>query len=188
MTGITYSLTPKDIANYRLAVRDRINLVPGTGLLSKDWVRAIALLGVSLVVVLLVDALLHAVTGERLSLVAFVAGLLTGAALVIAMLWVNHFDQEKKLVRPDGPTFSEHSVSVTTSGLSVSAPHMSVHYVWPIIQAVSFERDLVVLWLEPSVVIPQRAFANVDARDAFVAAVEARRKEASLPRAGSFSQ
>jgi len=55
---------------------------------------------------------------------------------------------------------------------------------------VSFERDLVVLWLEPSVgvVIPQRAFANVDARDAFVAAVEARRKEASLPRAGSFSQ
>ena len=186
---VTFRLIPDDLTNYRYAVRDRLARIPGQGLWSQHWARAGVIFLSSLVLFLVLDSVVPRITGARLSMVELVIGFVIGIAVLLGMFWLNHFDQAKKLVRPDGPTLSEHTVSAGASGLSVSATHMSAHYAWGAIEDVTQERGLVVLWLEPSLglVIPQRAFANPQERETFVAAIAARRSEAGLPRAGSFA-
>lgn len=186
---VTFRLIQDDLANYRYVVRDHMAKIPDGGFWSKPWVRGMALFVAVFVSLQVFDKRIVQFTGHPASFVELAIGFLAGGALVLCLLWIHHWDQTRKLVHPDGPTLSEHTVSVNTSGLSVSAPHMTAHYTWPAIQEVSKERGLVVLWLEPSVglVVPERAFPNPETCQEFIAAVEARRTESVLPRAGSFS-
>jgi hypothetical protein len=186
---VTFRLIQDDLANYRYVVRDHMAKVPDSGFWSKPWVRATAVLVATFVCLQVFDRLIVQFTGHPASYVELAIGFVAGGAFVLCLLWVHHWDQTRKLVRLDGPTLSEHTVSVNTSGLTMSAPHMTAHYMWPAIQEVTKARGLVVLWLEPSVglAVPERAFPNPEACQEFIAAIEARRTESVLPRAGSFS-
>ena len=186
---LTFKLIPEDLSNYRYAVRDRLTALPGNGIWSKHWVRAGLTISAGAGLFLILDRVVPGLTGHELSMTELGLGIVMGFAFFLAILWLNHFEQAKKLVRADGPTMSEHTVSVNTTGLNVTAPHMTAHYAWAAFQDVTAVRNLVVLWIEPAfgLVIPKRAFANDEARDAFIAAIEARRTESGLPRAGSFA-
>ena len=186
---ITFCLTPQDVGNYRAAVRDRLNAVPNVGILNQHWVRAAIVIAISAALSIVIGMLVPAVTGAPLAPLELLIGFAAGLVFTLGMLWINHLDQAKKLLRSDGPTLSEHSVSVAGSGLSVTAPHSTVHYAWPIIQDVSIARGLVLLWLEPSsaLAVPERAFKSLETRDKFISDSEMRQAEAKLPRAGSFA-
>jgi hypothetical protein len=186
---VTFRLIQDDLSNYRYAVRDHLAKVADDRFWATPWVRWTALFVAAFVCLQVFDWLIVQFTGQPASYVELATGFLAGAFLVLGLLWMNHWDQTRKLVRPDGPTLSEHTISVNTSGLSVTAPHMTAHYTWSVIKELTNERGLVVLWLEPSVglVIPERAFPNTEARQKFIAAIEARRTESELPRAGSFA-
>ncbi|MEQ1576618.1 MAG: hypothetical protein ABL894_03100 [Hyphomicrobium sp.] len=187
--NVTYRLSPRDLTSYRYAVRDRLNSLPAKGILNQHWARAVLILGGSAGLFILLDGVLPRLTGRPLTLPELAIGFFVGLAACLAVLWLNYFDQSKRLVDPEGPALSEHTISLSASGLNVDAAHMNSHFDWPAIRDVSVERGLVILWLEPSmgVAIPVQAFAGVEARDDFVASIEARRTEAELPRAGSFS-
>ena len=185
---VTFKLNPQDLVNYRYAVRDRLQAVPAAGFLQKRWVRAMMITGASAALFVIIDAIIPVMTGRQLAGAELGAGFAIGIMFLLGLLWLQYFDQSRVLVRPDGPTLSEHTVVVNTSGLHVTAPHMMAHYSWPAIQDVTTDRDLVLFWLEPSfgLAVPQHAFQSTVARDAFIAAVKARRTESDLPRAGSF--
>ncbi len=186
---VTFKLNEQDLSNYRYAVRDRMDKIAVGGIWHKPVVRWIALFVVTFGLLQVLDQLLPIVTQEPVSHLELTLGFVAGAAVVLGFMWLHYLDQSKKLVRADGPTLSEHTVTITPSGLSAAAPQMSAHYAWPVIQDVTDERGLVLLWLEPGLglAIPHHAFTNSDVRAAFVAAIEARRTESELPRAGSFA-
>ncbi len=186
---VTFRLSQDDLSNYRYAVRDHLAKIPDTRFWGKPWVRGLAVFIAAFVCLQVFDWLIVQFKGRPASFVELAIGFMAGAALVLVLFWVHYWDQTRKLVRPDGPTLSEHTVTVNTSGLSVAAPHMTAHYTWSAVQEVTKQRGLIVLWLEPSVglVIPERAFASLEACQAFVDAIEARRTESELPRAGSFA-
>lgn len=186
---VTFRLKPQDLANYRYAVRDRLQALPAAGFWQQQWVRAMLIISASLALFLFVDAIIPFITGRQLAGTELGTGFVIGIVFLLGLLWLQYFDQSRILVRPDGPTLSEHTVVVNSSGVHVTAPHMIAHYSWPAIQDVTTDRDLVLFWLEPSfgVVVPSHAFQSTVARDAFIDAVKARRTEFGLPRAGSFA-
>jgi hypothetical protein len=181
---VTYRLTPDDLSNYRYIVRDRLQKMAGPSSFGSTIQRAFAAFAAAVLVTF--GVLFFA--GDH-ALVPYIVGILFGAGLVLAMFWLTYYDQEKKLVDRDGPTLADHTIAVNASGLNVSAPHLTAHYVWKAFRDVTRERGLIVLWLEPSlgVVIPERAFSSVGTLEEFLSAVEARRTASVLPRAGSFA-
>ena len=186
---VTFRLTPADLSNYRYAVRDRLGKVSDGSLWSRPVVRWAAFFLTTVALLQLLDRLVPSHTGAPVSAIELSLGFLFGATLVLGLLWLHYWEQTKKLVSDDGPTLSEHTIAVNTSGVSVTAPHLTAHYAWPAIQEVTRERGLIVLWLEPSVglAVPEHAFSRAGGADDFVAAIASRRTEAELPRAGSFA-
>jgi hypothetical protein len=186
---VTFTLKEQDLVNYRCAVRDRLEKMTAGGFWSQPAVRWIALFAGTAGLLVMLDQVLPVVTQRPISPLELVIGFIAGAALVLGFMWLHYLDQSKKLVRADGPTMSEHTMTINPSGLGAAGPHMTAHYAWPLIQDVTVERGLVLLWLEPGLglAIPQHAFKSTEVRDAFVAAIEVRRTESDLPRAGSFA-
>jgi YcxB-like protein len=115
----------------------------------------------------------------RCSLFAFFAGLITlGLALSIM--------RRRAIAATLSGTpnaFDSKTVVLDENAVAITGKLSQVRWTWPAISRVTAERDLVLLWIGPqnAVVIPDRAFANTEARDSAIAFAHSMIHQASGP-------
>jgi hypothetical protein len=96
-----------------------------------------------------------------------------GVAVSFAMMWSRQKRLSGKVVKSDGPTMSEHRVSVAEDGIRSSSRHIDHVYRWSAFEGLTVHDGVIVLWTEPGAgaLVPRNAFANPAAEAAFLEAV-----------------
>lgn len=188
MTEIEYQLEPKDLAAYQFATRDRLRGARSNSLLDNEIVRAVLIMVLAGGAMVGVEALGRFYLGRPLELFDYVAGVLFGAALMLALVWLHYFDQRRRLARPDGPVLGKSTLRLMREGVLITQKHVEVRYGWPVFLGITEARDLLLMWIEPGVAIaiPRSAFGSDREIADFISEAGARMAEAGLPRSGSF--
>lgn len=188
MTEIEYQLEPKDLAAYQFATRDRLRGARSKSLLDNEIVRAVIIMVLGGGAMIGVEALARWYLGRPLELFDYAVGVLFGAALMLALIWLHYFDQRRRLARPDGPVLGKSTLRLMREGVLITQKHVEVRYGWPVFLGITEARDLLLMWIEPGVAIaiPRRAFGSDKVLADFVSEADARMAEAGLPRSGSF--
>ncbi len=112
-------------------------------------------------------------TGRPFALLEFVCGFVGGVAVSFAIAWRRHKRLSSKVVKADGPTMSEHHVSVAEEGIRSSSRLIDHVYRWSAFEGVTVHDGVIVLWTEPGAgaLVPRSAFADPEAEKAFIDAV-----------------
>jgi hypothetical protein len=163
---IDYQLTPKHVAAYQYAVRDRMRAMTGTGGM-RERLSYAALALLTCLLLIGGDVALEHLTGARTSPWALVFGLIVGAAITIGTYWIQYFGQRSRIVQPGGPTLKPHTMDAGDARLSVQAESIESSYAWCHFEAVTEHADILVLWIEPALglFVPRDAFANACQRE-----------------------
>lgn len=189
MTELVYTFDPVHLKIYQRLASDRASGGRHAGSWDVEGVRLI--LGTMAVAAALAaaDLLMPLMTGTPFAYAEFIVGLLLGIGMMIGALWWRYGQMRKRAFRPDGPTMSEHRMSLTPEGVRTTSPLFDNHYRWAGLYEVTVHNEVIVLWAEPAAgaLIPRSAFSDRVAETQFVESVRARITEAKLPRAGSFA-
>jgi hypothetical protein len=171
MIELTYRFDPKHLHLYQKLTNDRS---AGRGRSGEDtW-------GLFLVSTLVVAAFLAGaeilfpgLTGEPFAMAEFVAGFVTGIAVILAVMWRRYYRVSRAALRTDGPTLSEHRLTVAADGLRTFSQLTEGYYRWPAFEEVTVEDGVIVLWIEPGagVLVPRSAFDSSTTEAAFLQAV-----------------
>ena len=108
----------------------------------------------------------------RYSLLAFFAGLITfGAAL-----WIVRRRAIAGALSSVPNAFDAKAVVLDENAVSITGKLSQARWTWPAITRMTAEQGLVLLWIgsQNAVIIPHRAFASPEARDAVIAFARAR--------------
>jgi hypothetical protein len=169
---VDYRLSAQDIAAYQFAVRDRLSQrVRDLGILFHlGWALVLAI--AAAVAFLASAALLPGFTKRQFANEELFLGLGLGMIFFVAVNWLNYYIRRRVLVKPDGPTLSQHSMTIEQGGLHVITPFDDALHRWPLFESVSRYKGIIVLWIEPGmgIVVPRTAFADEAAAAAFVGA------------------
>ncbi len=189
MYEITYKMTTEDLAAYQHAVRDRIGGVAPQKWWEYLFVRWLALVAATAIVITLASLLIEHAAGRPMEFIDFFVGVLIGVAAMAAVLWVTFGDHIRRMARPDGPILDRHTLRLNNDGVTIATKHTDVRYAWAAFEEVADTRGLIILWIEPGagVVIPGHAFETDATRSQFLLAIEAKRSASGLPRVGSFA-
>lgn len=189
MHEITYKLTRDELRAYHRAARDRMQRATPYRWWERPTVRWFALAAASFVFVLVVDRTISAAFGRPMEFLEFLLGVLLGVVAMSATLWVFYHDQVRRMTRQDGPILGEHTLRGTSEGLTISAAGVETRYAWPVIEEITEDRDLLLLWIEPGVAIaiPPSAFTSPAKRFEFRQRLEALKASSGLPRFGPFA-
>jgi hypothetical protein len=190
MTELTYTLEAEHLAAYQKLAALRA----ASG--GRDATRVYESYGRSLVAGLAVAVpmaalymFLPVVTDRPFAGVEFVFGLIIGVVILVVAMRLQSSRAQRRFVRLDGPTLSEHQLSLAGDGLRTSSRMFDFLCRWHAFEDVTVGDGIVVMWIEPGmgVVVPRNAFADQKAETAFVDLVRAHVLEAKLPRAGVFA-
>jgi YcxB-like protein len=172
---LSYKLKPENLASYQFAVRNRIKHTPGV------WWKSLTAQILTTFALVACIALLIVTVFPRLGLGTFhpmsaLAGFLIGGLFTVVANWLHYFSARDRIVRPDGPTFSAHTMMVEDSGLTVKSARGESRYKWSLFDAVTERSDIIVLWYEPAggIIVPHAAFETPAAATAFVDFVSTR--------------
>jgi hypothetical protein len=112
-------------------------------------------------------------TGSPFALLEFFCGFVGGVAVSFAITWRRYKRLSRKVVKSDGPTMSEHRVSVAEDGISSSSRLVDHVYRWSAFEGLTVRDGVIVLWTEPAAgaLVPRNAFADPAAEAAFLEAV-----------------
>jgi hypothetical protein len=119
-------------------------------------------------------------TGRSFALLEFACGFVGGVAFSSAMTWRRYKRLSGKVVKSDGPTMSEHHVSVVEDGIKSSSRFVDHVYRWSAFEGVTVHDGVIVLWTDPGAgaLVPRSAFADPAAEKAFIDAVRSHMAEA----------
>jgi hypothetical protein len=147
MIDLSYELTPEHVRIYqRIAACRARGLGPrrsapeefGSFLLCATL--AGALIGVG-------GLVLEPLTGRPFAVLEFLFGLVSGIAILLAVMWWRYWQSARRAVRAGGPTLSERRVVVTGDGFKASNALFDTIYRWSAFEDVTVEDGLVVLWI-----------------------------------------
>jgi hypothetical protein len=189
MTELVYTFEPSHLWTYQKLASDRASGAGRAGSWDVEGLRFIVAAMATAAVLALADLVMPLITDRPFAYLEFLAGLLLGIGMMIGAMWWHYRKMRRRAVRPDGPTLSEHRMSVTPEGLRTTSPLYENVYRWSALDEVTVHDDVIVLWVEPAAgaLVPRSAFADRSAERQFVEGVRARIAEAKLPRAGSFA-
>jgi len=163
---VTYSLQPRDIANYQRAAWRRLQK-------RRTWKDELLSF---LIVIAIAGSVwtatawgLPRLTAEPVAVPELVLGVVLGALAMLAVLR----ERARSMLRRDGPTLSERRLALSDAGVEIRSATFESLYRWSVIEEVGEYGSLVVLWVEPGtgVVVPRGAFADPAAERTFLDAV-----------------
>jgi hypothetical protein len=171
---LTYRFEPEHLHLYRRFASDRGIGGPATGREGEDSFGLFLICALVLAAFLAgADVIFPGVTGRPFAFIEFVAGLLSGVAIALAVLWWRYRRFARAALRPDGPTLAEHRLSVSADGLRTTSRFVEGLYRWSAVEDMTVRDGIIVLWIEPSagVLVPRGAFASPAAEADFLEAV-----------------
>jgi hypothetical protein len=109
-------------------------------------------------------------TGRPFALLEFACGFVAGVAVSFAMAWRRYQRLSGKVVKSDGPTMSEHRVSVAEDGIRSTSRMVDHVYRWSAFEGVTVHDGVIVLWTDPGAgaLVPRSAFAGPAEEKAFI--------------------
>ncbi len=173
---LRYRLTPEHYQSYRLLSLRRLST-------TKGWKKQVTTLGVG---ALLGLALLVAVQSGYISdqsvQAAFAGALLAGLVMFLATFMRSGL--ARSTVGTHNALIGEFKlVAYDNGGIQITGRHITSSYEWTAFLEVTLSRELLVLWIDrgAGVIIPSRAFADNDEKQAFIEYVKERMAANSQP-------
>src|SRR5450755_4658928 len=129
MIELTYRLALQDLVVYRqFAWSHAMRSGEDTG---AAWGRFFLLTFAVAAVLAIADVLFAALTGRAFAYPEFLVGFGVGYLVLWVSIWWRYRRFEYKAARPDGPTMSEHRISLTADGLQSKSELAEGIYRWP---------------------------------------------------------
>ncbi len=181
MREVAFRLTQAGLTAYQYAVADRLKARKRQGLLQQPAVLWVALTGSMMLAMLAGTSAIERYLDRPVETPEFLLGLVLGFLAMLATVWAYYLDQRRGLAREDGPILSPQTMRLTADGIEVQSQTYDVRYRWPVVEAISEARGLVILWIEPGagLAVPADAFESAAARAQFIAEAEAFRSAAA---------
>lgn len=173
MSEVVYTFTPDHLKIYQRLTSDRASGQGHAGSWDKEFLRFMLAALATAAILAVADLGVPLITGRPFAYAEFLLGLVAGFAMMLGAMWWRYGQMRKRAVRPDGPTMSEHRMSLTPEGVRVASRLHDVHYRWLAIDDLTIHDEVIVLWVEPAAgaLIPRSAFPDRAAEERFVASV-----------------